>query len=64
MIDITPYEQRLTWLKEWIDIRVNSWLLRDIVRLFEETGMLISIHRNDPAGWSFEEYYKYKQSIQ
>lgn len=62
MIDIAPYQQKLTWLQEWIELRINKWLLFWLImETYKGTGNLISIHHEDPAGWDFETFCSYKQ---
>lgn len=61
MIDITTYQERLEWLKEWINIRIDAWMLRSIIDLFEEIGQLLSYHKDELAGFSFEKYCDLKQ---
>jgi hypothetical protein len=62
MIDITPYQQKLTWLQEWIELRIDKWVVFWIIReWYERTGNLMRFHPDDDMTYSFESYCDYKQ---
>lgn len=62
MIDITPYQHKLTWLQEWIELRIDKRILFVIIQhMYETTGQLMYIHHSEPAGWDFEVYCAYRQ---
>ncbi len=82
MIDITPYQQRLEWLREWLykkidgklpdDIvetrveQVMAYTLDQLIRIYNQTGMLINQYPNITSimrPMNFQEYCKYKQSL-
>lgn len=37
MIDITAYQQRLEWLKEWMNLRIDR-MMREQVVIYERVG--------------------------
>lgn len=62
MINIAPYQERLIWLKEWINIKVNAWMLISIIDLYKEEGHLMYYHKDELAGFTFEKYCKLKEA--
>lgn len=61
MIDITPYQQKLTWLQEWIELRIEKRILFVLVEHFKQKGSRLGIHHSEPTGWEFEVFCAYKQ---
>lgn len=65
MIDITPYQQKLEWLREWIHKRIDGipyfWIdidavphiytMERVVEIFNQTGVLFYNH-NDVSGYN------------
>lgn len=62
MIDISPYIERLNWLKEWIGDQVDRNITNEqSLELFKLTGVFIlPLNRGRTT---FEQYCEYKKSI-
>lgn len=64
MIDITPYQERLQWLQEWMHYKIESNMKsRTLIRVWKLTGMMYYSRPHTRIFLSFEEYCAYKKSI-
>lgn len=64
MFDTSVYTRRLEWLQEWINIRIDSWMLFHLIDHFKETDQPIQIHPSSEASLTFQGYCEIMESIQ